>query len=109
MKEEGIQVTLEQSELLIKNANKNENEKLNFKNFAKLMENVNINEINDNKTLSNFKIFLTFLLLIFGNIISQISIKIVKKIEILGQLFEGHHFVMQFFMFLGEFLCLILK
>ena len=108
LSENGIQITLEQSEELIKNLNKNENDKLNLNKFAELMENVNLQETNDNKTLSNFKIFLLFILLALGSTIVQISIKILNKLETLNQLFEGHHFFIIFCMFLGEFLCLII-
>ena len=108
LRQNGIQVTLEQSEELIKNANKNENDKLNLNKFAELMENINLQDTNDNKTLSNFKIFLIFILLAFGSTIAQISIKILNEIETLTKLFKGHHFFIIFFMFSGEFLCLII-
>ena len=108
LRQNGIQVTLEQSEELIKNANKNENDKLNLNKFAELMENINLQDTNDNKTLSNFKIFLIFILLAFGSTIAQISIKILKKLDTLGQLFKGHHFFIIICMFSGEFLCLII-
>ena len=53
LNESGYQINLEQSEKLIKNINKNENDKLDLKNFAQIMENVNINDIPEKETKRN--------------------------------------------------------
>lgn len=107
LNESGYQINLEQSEKLIKNINKNENDKLDLKNFAQIMENVNINDIPEKETLSNFKIVLTLILFIFGGIILNLSSKILRELKAYGKLFEHKHFMI-FCMFLGEFICLII-
>ena len=107
LNESGYQINLEQSEKLIKNINKNENDKLDLKNFAQIMENVNINDIPEKETLSNFKIVLTLILFIFGGIILNLSSKILRELKAYNLLFEHKHFMI-FCMFLGEFICLII-
>ena len=111
LKEIGIENTLEQSEDLIKKINKNdENKKLNYNQFLELMESDNIINIaiKEKRTLSNFKIFLIFILFIFSSLIISITTKILPKLRSRDILFEGHKHFLIFCMFFSEFLCLLI-
>ena len=111
LEEIGIENTIDQSEELIKKINKdNKNEKLNFNQFLELIESDNIIniDINEKKTLSNFQIFLIYILFIFGSFIISMANVILRKLKARDLLFESHKHLPIFCMFFSEFLCLLI-
>lgn len=69
----------------------------------------NENEDGDEKeSLSTTKLILLLLLFLLGGLINTISLKIQKKINSLGLLFEGHHFFSVLEIFFGKVICLLI-
>ena len=96
----GIEITLDQSENLIKNVNNgNQNEKLDYNKFVELMESEIIININGEKTLSNIKIIFIFILLIFTGFIIIVTTRLIPQLKSSGILFDTHKQIPIFCMF----------